>query len=224
MYGAEDNGFAETEEDSSSVVDVDRAREQTISKASILTEDINYHDEPDSKLLTMDASFLYENNTNQCMYPSALPPTPASPFQRQYQNTSSMHFFNYPGVPYYGYNFMQQPNYIYPHHVQNNAESNNSLLSISEGSAFTPIKPKYFSPKLLSFETANDTNECKNIIEMPQKVIGSGKKKPQFGIIPSVAETVISPSTSQSIQLKEIQEILSNRQIPIVSISLFFKK
>lgn len=222
MYETEANGFTDTAASSSSIDD--REREE-ISKASILRDLKEDHqnlvqskDEPDSKLLTMDASFLYENNTNPCIYPSAALPLP---FQRQYQNTSTMHFFNYPPVPYYGYNFMQQPNYIYPHHVQNNTESHNSLC-ISEGSAFTPLKPKYFSPKLVC-ETPIDTNQCKNIIKMPPTVIAPEKKKPQYGIIP-VAETAVSPpSNSQSIQLKGIQEILSSTQIPIVSMHYCLK-
>lgn len=212
MY-SEENCYSNTASIVSSVVD---RNDEIIASTSELKEEITYHnlDETKGESLTMDASFLYENDVNQCMYTVA--PQPASSFLRQYPSTPSMHYLNYTNMPYnYGYNFMQQPNYIYSHHAQNNMENHNSVLSISEGSAFTPLRPKYFSPRLVNMNENDAPTDIKGNGSL--KVVGSGKKRTQFGSVPTVSET-ISSTTTQSVQLKEIQEMLSNNQIPIVSI------
>lgn len=217
-----------TSSSSNTFVDAVRGEITSTSILSDLKEGVTYHDldQPKAKAepITMDASFICEENLNRCIFPAAPEePAPISPFHHQYDNASSIHFFNYHGVPFnYNYNFPQQPNYIYPypHTVQSNVEweSHNSLLSISEGSAFTPIKPKYFSPRLLSFENQNDSNQCNNLSKSPREVL-SGRKKTHFGIISHDETNSLLPTTSQTAQFKDIQEILAaNSQIPIVSI------
>ncbi|KAL5282640.1 hypothetical protein ACFFRR_005621 [Megaselia abdita] len=219
MYNCEDGVSIENSAISSSVV-VD-AIDLNGEINSVLTDskgDLSYTnlDQPKTETFTMDASFLYENNANTCLYPVP-PTTPVSPFQSQYQNTSNTQFFSYPNLPYnYGYNFIQQPNYVYSHHLQNNT-SHNPLL-ISEASAFAPVKPKHFSPRLLNFENQND-NICQTV--PPQKMANSVRNKKPFENIPSTSEKniVSSPSTTQGVQLKEIQEIFANTPIPITMTS-----
>lgn len=186
-----------------------------------------------SETFTMDASFLYEDVQSQCMYPIVPPPTPSTPYQSQFpQHGGIGQYFNYHGLPYNygsGYNFMPQSNhsFLYPNHVQQSTP--NSIMNMSESSAFTPIRPKIFSPRLLSFETPGESHRpCQITPLLPHKA-GPGRKKKTNGNIqqhpmsPSIS-VVSSSSPAQTVQLKEIQEIFSNTQIPIVSICFFIRK
>lgn len=187
-------------------------------------ETFNYHNLDQPKMeFTMDASFLYEDNANPCMYPVAPPPTPVTPFQRQYQPSASLPFFNYPNMSSYnyGYSYMQQqqPNYMYSHQVPSSAGSHNSLLNLAENSAFTPMKPKFFTPRLLNFENQNEINRSYQTAATLSQKNGHGRKKKPSAFVPPVLPSIcVSPPASQSVQLKEIQEIFTNTQIPIVSI------
>lgn len=232
MYNLEDSASSPNRTTSSTsaevTIDLEKTGEITSSAMSDSKEDVTNCDldPPKTESFTMDASFLYEGTANQpMMYPVAPPSTQISPFERQYHhNPSSMQFLNYPSNPYsYGYNFLQQPNYMYPHHVQSQIGAHNSLLAISEASAFTPIKPKYFTPRMLSVENQSDANQYKTLQTLHQKPVVPGRKKKPFGNTPPTPETTISvsPSTSQTVQLKEIQEIFANTQIPIVSLFVF---